>query len=49
MLEEHEMKVQQLRGAIQTGLESETISAEEYEDRFAQKRAAALEARGISQ
>ena len=40
------MKVQDLRGEIQKGLDSGTITGEQHHDRFAQKRAAALEARG---
>ena len=49
MLEEHEMKVQRLRVEIQKGLDSGTITGEQHHERFAKKRAAALEARGIEQ
>ena len=48
LLEEHEMKIQRLRDAIQKGLDSDTITGEEYQDRFALKRAAVLEAKGLS-
>jgi len=48
MLEEHEMKVQRLRDEIQKGLDSGTITGEQHHERFAKKRAEALEARGIS-
>jgi len=49
LLEEHEMKVQQLRDAIHKGLDADVITAEDYQERFAKKRAAALEKRGISE
>lgn len=49
LLEEHEMKVQQLRDAIHKGLDADVITAEDYQERFAKKRADALEKRGISE
>ena len=36
------MKIQRLRDAIQKGLESDTITGEEYQQRFAKKRASRL-------
>lgn len=47
LLEAHEMKVQRLRAEIQKGLDSGTVSGEAYQERFRQKREAALKARGI--
>jgi len=49
LLEEHEMKIQQLRDAINKGLDSGTITSEEHEERFAKRRAVALETHGITE